>query len=332
MGRKMRGKVLPLVVLIVSLLLGSASVSAENPPQDVFNAVMMIQVMEDGTARVDVSVELINPVYREQLREGDFERFVAELVYRNLLNDMVRRYDNLTVYLPEGGPVERTGNWSARVSFYVRPFVIRGKHGLECPYSGPLDFLAGGKVYSFLLRRVILILPKNASLVYAFPDPDDSSSNVLIWDNATFLPMFAFTLGHERNSNGTAGECRPLGIALLYSPGEGRVFFNATFNCSSGLPELPGAENVTYSRSGSSVEVRGYFVPDVDYSENLLWREWKARLELPAGFQVISGGEVSGDGRTVEFTVRKTSPAGMALVSTAMVSLLGVVLVWRWRK
>ncbi|ASJ01756.1 hypothetical protein A3L09_00010 [Thermococcus profundus] len=321
-----RGILLILAVVLAVVLMAPPGVSAENPPQDVFDAVMMLHVLDDGTGRVDVSVKLTNPVYMKTLKNGDFEAFVRDLVYLNLLNDMRRRYENFTVILPSSGPVEVTGNWSARVSFYVRPFVVEGKRGMECPYSGPLDFVLGGKVYSFLFRRIILILPQNSTPLYAFPNPEDTAGRVFIWENATFLPMFGFI-----PCESPIKECRPLSISLDYRPEAGRVFFNATFNCTDALPSMPGAENVTYSINGNLTEVSGYLVPQVKYEEEPLKKEWKAKLELPFSFSRVYGGKVLGDGRTVEMAVEKTSPARIWIPIIAVVALMAGIL-WRWRR
>lgn len=324
----------PVSFVITLMLLSTAygSVSAGKPQQDVFDVVMMIQVIRDGSAHIDVSVKLISPVYREEIREGEkFERLVEELVYRNLLDDFRERYGNFTVYLPPKGSVEITGNWTARVSFYLVPFLTEGKRGFECPYSGPLDFVAGGKVYSFTFRRIILVLPKNATVVYTFPKPSDRWENVLIWENADYIPMVGVSYEGKSEENNETGTCRPLKIYLHYSPEEGKVFFNATYRCDGKLPTLESAKNITYIKRGNIIEVRGYFIPAIQYRETLFRKEWKARIKLPEAFPKVVGGEVENGGRIVEITVKHSSPAKTWL-PPAGVLVIVLLTLWRWRK
>ena len=322
------------VSFVITLMLLSTAygpVSAGKPQQDVFNAVMMIHVM-GKSAHIDVSVKLISPVYREELKgREEFERLVKELVYRNLMDDLSERYGNFTVYLPPGGPVEITGNWTARVSFYLVPFLTKGRRGLECPYSGPLDFVAEGRVYSFTFRRIILILPKNTTVVYTFPEPSDRSENVLIWENADYIPMIGVSYEGKSQENNETGTCRPLEIHLHYSPEKGKVFFNATYLSHGKLPTLEGAKNVTYLKRGNITEVGGYFIPEIQHREALFRKEWTARIKLPEAFPKVVGGEVENGGRIVEITVKHSSPAKTWLPLAGVLVVILLVL-WRWRK
>jgi hypothetical protein len=280
------------VFIAVFLLAGTfwEPAVAGKGPQNVFDAVMTITVYDDGTGTVDVVVELKNPSYKNIILAAnnsseEFRKLVEQLVYTNLVEDMKERRGNFTVYVPPEGPVKLLGGWRAEVSFSVVPFAVPGEHGMECPYSGPLDFIAGGRVYSFLFRRVILILPRNATVVYTFPEPNQSADNIFIWDNATFLPMFAF-----KEPQGSNGErCIPMELNLSYSPAEAKVFFNASFSCNGAFPKFPGAKGVSYRREGNLSVVSGYLVPKINYTEGLLKREWKAELELPFEFRKING-------------------------------------------
>lgn len=299
-------------------------------PQDVFDAVMMVWVNPDGNARFELSVTLTSEVYREKIRNGaDFQRLVEELVYRNLLDNFHRRYANFTVYVSPTGPVEVVGNWTARVSFYIAPFFVEGKRGLECPYSGPLDFVAGGRVYSFKFSRIILILPKNWTLIYTFPDPDDRAENVLIWENADYLPMLGVRQAAPNESTNETSLCKPLKIELKYSPEEGKVFFNATYICESGFPHIPGAKNVTYFKSGNITEIVGYLIPKVEYHEWLFGKEWKAEVKLPAEFPEVVGGSNKGNG-TVEIIVKKSAVSYSVVIP--LIVGVSLIAVWRWRK
>jgi len=319
-------------LILALVLLGTAWVQpvSGKSGQDIFDAVMLIQVDPSGGAHFEISARLINPAYRELVKnETDFTKLVEDLIYRNLLEDFRERYENFTVYISPSGPVEVTGNWSARISFYLVPFLVRGKRGLECPYSGPLDFVAGGKVYSFLFRRIIIVLPENWTVAYTFPSPADRAENVLIWERADYLPMIGLSAENPGESVSPA-PCKPLRIELHYSPEEGKVFFNATYLCGKGLPSLPGARNVTYTRRGNVTELHGYFVPRLEYHEGLFRREWKAKVNLPVRFpQVVGGSEKNG---SVEITVEESSSLWIALPVVLGGLITAIIALWRWRK
>ncbi len=317
---------LTLVLLIASWL----PLASGKSQQDIFDVVMLIEVNPDGSARFEISAKLVNEVYREMAGdEAGFKELVEKLVYRNLLNDFYGRYANFTVYISPSGPVEVVGNWTARVSFYIAPFLIEGKRGLECPYSGPLDFVVGSRVYSFRFSRIILILPKNWTLVYAFPEPDDRAENVLIWENADYLPMLGVRQAAPNESTNETSLCKPLRIELHYSPEEGKVFFNATYLCKSGLPNLSWAQNVTYIKSGNITEVVGYLTPRVEYHEWLFGKEWKAEVSLPERFPEVVGGSEDKDG-SIEITVKKYDLGYWVVIP--VVPLVIAILIWRWRK
>ncbi|NJF25726.1 hypothetical protein [Thermococcus sp. Bubb.Bath] len=325
-----------LTVLIVAFLLAGTlwkPTMAGKGPQDVFDAVMTITVYADGTGTADVVVELKNPSYQSIVLAAnnsreEFRKLVEQLVYTNLAEDMKERRENFTIYVPPGGPVKLLGGWRAEVTFSVVPFAVPGEHGMECPYSGPLDFVAGGRVYSFLFRRVILILPRNATVVYTFPEPNQSSDNVFIWDNATFLPMFAFKEPQVSNRNG----CTPLELNLSYSPAEAKVFFNASFLCNGTFPKFPGAKGVSYTREGNLSVVSGYLVPKISYTEGLLEKEWKAELELPFGFRKVNGASTV-KGKSVEITVTKRGPLWLPFWAGVSLVLIGITIagVRRWK-
>ncbi len=327
----MRSKTKIALALTLILLMASwLPLVSGKSPQNIFDAVMLIEVSPDGSARFEISVKLVSGVYREMVsNETEFTELVEKLVYRNLLNDLYGRYANFTVYIPPSGPVGVVGNWTARVSFYIAPFLIEGKRGLECPYSGPLDFVAGGRVYSFRFSRIILILPKNWTLVYAFPEPGDRAENVLIWENADYLPMLGVNHAISGESTNETSLCKPLRIELRYSPEEGRVFFNATYTCDLGFPHIPGAKNVTYFKSGNITEIAGYLIPKVEYHEWLFGREWKAEVSLPEIFPEVVGGSNKGNG-TVEIIVKK-SAVNYSVVIPLIVGV-SLIAVWRWRK
>ncbi len=324
-----------LTVLIAALLLEGTfwnPAMAGKGPQNVFDAVMTITVYSDGTGTVDVVAELKNPSYRSIVLSAsnsskELEKLVEQLVYTNLVDDMENRRSNFTVYVPPEGPVKLLGGWRAEVRFSVAPFMIRGEHGMECPYSGPLDFVAGGRVYSFLFRRVILILPRNATVVYTFPEPNQSADNVFIWDNATFLPMFAF-----KEEQGSEGQCIPLELNLSYSPAEGKVFFNASFLCNGTLPKFPGARGVSYRRAGNLSVISGYLVPKISYTEGLLKREWRAYLELPFEFKKVNGASKV-NGESVEIIATKRGPLWLPLWAGVSSALIGILVsgVRRWK-
>ncbi len=298
--------------------------------QNVFDMVMLIQVNPDGSAHFDISARLTNPAYRELVKnETDFTKLVEELVYRNLVEDLHERYGNFTVYLPSSGPVEVTANWSARVNFYIVPFLTKGKRGLECPYSGPLDFVSGGKVYSFEFRRIILVLPRNWTVLYTFPSPADRAKNVLIWENADYLPMIGVSTGSPGEGTSKHLSCKPLRIELHYSPEEGKVFFNATYICEAGLPALPGARNVTYIKRCNVTEVRGYFVPRLEYDEGLFRREWRAEIELPEEFPQVVGGSRGKNGSIV-ITVKRSSAGIQTAVPVIFIAV--IIALWRWKR
>jgi hypothetical protein len=325
-----------LTVLIVAFLLGGTlwePAVAGKEPQDVFDAVMTITVYGDGTGTVDVVTELKNPSYRSIILTAnnsseEFRKLVEQLVYTNLVEDMKSRREGFTIYVPPEGAVKVLGEWRAEVSFTVAPFVVQGKYGMECPYSGPLDFVAGGRVYSFLFRRVILILPRNATVVYTFPEPNQSADNVFIWDNATFLPMFAFRgpLGNNEN------KCTPLELNLSYSPAEAKVFFNASFLCNGTSPQFPGAKGVSYRRTGNLSIVSGYLVPKISYTEGLFKREWRAEIRLPFEFRKVKGASTV-NGKSVEIRVTERGPLWLPFWVGASSALIGMITVGvrRWK-
>jgi len=324
-----------LTVLIATLLLAETfwvPAMAAKGPQGVFDAVMTITVYSDGTGTVDIATDLKSPSYRNIILAAndsseELKKLVEQLVYANLVDDMKNRRSNFTVYVPPEGPVKLLGGWRAEVRFSIAPFVTQGEHGMECPYSGPLDFVAGGRVYSFLFRRIILILPRNATVVYTFPEPNQSANNVFIWDNATFLPMFAF-----KEHQGSEDQCTPLELNLSYSPAEAKVFFNASFLCNGTLPKFPGASGALYRRVRNLSVISGYLVPKITYTEGLLKREWKAELKLPFEFRRINGASKI-NGESVEITTTKRGPLWLLLWVGVSLALIGIPIagVRRWK-
>lgn len=327
-------KTASLVLIMLTLpLVSGAPFGSTNPPQEVFNVITTITVGSDGSAFFDVYFELRGGIYADQLSQSQnqeeyLRNLAEELVYKNLILNLQERYGNFTVYLPPEGPVEVTGTRKGSVRFTIVPFLIPGKRGLECPYSGPLDFIERGKVYGFSMERLILVLPKNSTVVYAFPEPDQKSGNVMIWEDVTFIPMIAIG-SVEKNETLEEGTCRPLEANLSYSPAEGKVFVSASFLCSGGTPVIPGLKNGTIERRGNLTVVKGYMIPEVEYNEGLLGKEWRAIVKLPPGFEKINGGEVENESVVIDF--KKGSPLKPTALGIVIIGA-GVIAAWRWRR
>jgi hypothetical protein len=362
----MRKVLAVLFTLMIALSMSFIPVSASEGPQRVFDVTMMVQVSQtqiNGSlawvGAFDIYVKLVDPNYRayfddlakknetEALRE--FANFVYNLVYNNLKDDLNDRLEGSNVsaiiYVPAGGPVHVTGNWSAVVRFSVVPFLIPNGQYLVCPFYGSLDFVSGGKVYSFAWKRLTMVFHQGYRIRELVPKPSDFSSNVAVWENGDYIPYVelynpVYLFGVFINS--TEKE-----INVSFNPVDGYVQFNATFTgmkvpqsvvdiLLTAFRQRMNIMSISAKELSNGVEVIGVAKPEVAYRETRKEKIWLVSVRLPGRFDriVIRGGKytVAPDGTLIiTYTEKKRDYLPYAIVLSIVAILLGVVL-WRRRK
>ncbi|WP_297510059.1 hypothetical protein [Thermococcus sp.] len=361
----MKRALVVLIILMLAFSVTTPSVSAASGPQQLFDIKIMLRVSQSqingslawiGT--FDIYVKLKDPNYRAYFghlaKENEtnatiqFANFVYLLVYSNLKKDLNDRLEgsNLSaiIYVPPGGPVRVTSNWSAVVRFSIVPFLVPDGPYLKCPYYGPLDFVFKGKIYSFSWERLTIVFPKGYRIGELAPKPNDLSGNVAVWENGDYLPyielynpvyLFQTFINSTRKT-----------IEVSFDPNEGYIQFNATFTGMTVPESVTDILLLTFRKSmdimsisaqstKNGVKVIGVAKPEVAYRETRKEKIWLVSVKLPGRFDriVVRNGKytLAPDGTLIITYTEKKRDYLPYVVLLAVAVGAGIAL-WFWRR